>query len=255
MVRDGHDLPRGRVLLLRGRRDLGDARRRSRRAGDRGPRARSACSTRRQVFNGVKVRVPKAYPMYDSGYREAVAEIRGYLEHFENLQTFGRNGLHRYNNQDHSMWTAMLATLEPHRRRQPRRLVGEHQGGVPRGGPARGGPRRPRPRRLSLRRLVQQRGAYGAAGPAHARPARRPRALGHPDPLRPRQDPRREVAARPVRRARRLPAAGRRSCSTVATRRPGSASPARSCPFQLVITSVINALQAVSTARARSSST
>jgi len=64
-----------------------------------------------QVFNGVKVRVPKAYPMYDSGYREAVAEIRGYLESFENLVTFGRNGLHRYNNQDHSMWTAILATV------------------------------------------------------------------------------------------------------------------------------------------------
>lgn len=64
-----------------------------------------------KVFNGVKVRVPKAYPMYDSGYREAVAEIRGYLESFENLKTFGRNGLHRYNNQDHSMWTAILATL------------------------------------------------------------------------------------------------------------------------------------------------
>jgi protoporphyrinogen oxidase len=64
-----------------------------------------------KVFNGVKVRVPKAYPMYDSGYREAVAEIRGYLEHFDNLKTFGRNGLHRYNNQDHSMWTAILATL------------------------------------------------------------------------------------------------------------------------------------------------
>jgi hypothetical protein len=40
-----------------------------------------------------------------------VAEIRGYLEHFENVKTFGRNGLHRYNNQDHSMWTAILATL------------------------------------------------------------------------------------------------------------------------------------------------
>ena len=64
-----------------------------------------------KVFNGVKVRVPKAYPMYDQDYREAVAEIRGYLEHFENLKTFGRNGLHRYNNQDHSMWTAILATL------------------------------------------------------------------------------------------------------------------------------------------------
>jgi protoporphyrinogen oxidase len=64
-----------------------------------------------KIFNGVKVRVPKAYPMYDATYREALAEIRGYLESFENLETFGRNGLHRYNNQDHSMWTAMLATV------------------------------------------------------------------------------------------------------------------------------------------------
>jgi protoporphyrinogen oxidase len=64
-----------------------------------------------QVVNGVKIRVPKAYPMYDSRYRESVATIRGYLESFENLRTFGRNGLHRYNNQDHSMWTAVLATL------------------------------------------------------------------------------------------------------------------------------------------------
>jgi protoporphyrinogen oxidase len=63
------------------------------------------------VVNGVKVRVPRAYPIYDEGYREAVAEIRGYLEHFSNLQTCGRNGLHRYNNQDHSMWTAVLATM------------------------------------------------------------------------------------------------------------------------------------------------
>jgi protoporphyrinogen oxidase len=63
-----------------------------------------------RVTNGVKVRVPRAYPMYDSSYREAVAVIRGYLDHFENLVTCGRNGLHRYNNQDHSMWTAALAT-------------------------------------------------------------------------------------------------------------------------------------------------
>jgi protoporphyrinogen oxidase len=64
-----------------------------------------------QVVDGVKVRVPRAYPIYDQRYREAVAEIRGYLEHFSNLQTCGRNGLHRYNNQDHSMWTAVLATM------------------------------------------------------------------------------------------------------------------------------------------------
>jgi protoporphyrinogen oxidase len=64
-----------------------------------------------KVFDGVKVRVPKAYPMYDRNYEEAVEVIREYVTQFENLQTCGRNGLHRYNNQDHSMWTAVLATL------------------------------------------------------------------------------------------------------------------------------------------------
>jgi protoporphyrinogen oxidase len=64
-----------------------------------------------RVFDGVKVRVPKAYPMYDSNYEEAVGVIREYLAAFDNLQTCGRNGLHRYNNQDHSMWTAILAAL------------------------------------------------------------------------------------------------------------------------------------------------
>jgi protoporphyrinogen oxidase len=64
-----------------------------------------------KVVDGVKVRVPKAYPMYDSRYESAVATIRAYLERFQNLATCGRNGLHHYNNQDHSMWTAFLATL------------------------------------------------------------------------------------------------------------------------------------------------
>jgi protoporphyrinogen oxidase len=64
-----------------------------------------------KVVDGVKVLVPKAYPTYDLQYEDAVATIRAYLEQFENLQTCGRNGLHRYNNQDHSMWTALLATL------------------------------------------------------------------------------------------------------------------------------------------------
>ena len=49
--------------------------------------------------------------MYDSQVRGARRVLRDYLAGFENLQTFGRNGLHRYNNQDHSMWTAILATL------------------------------------------------------------------------------------------------------------------------------------------------
>jgi protoporphyrinogen oxidase len=64
-----------------------------------------------RVVDGVKVRVPRAYPIYDRNYKEALSVIRSYVESFTNLQTFGRNGLHRYNNQDHSMWTATLATL------------------------------------------------------------------------------------------------------------------------------------------------
>jgi protoporphyrinogen oxidase len=63
------------------------------------------------VTGGVKLHVPRAYPLYDRGYDEAVTVLREYVSRFANLQTFGRNGLHRYNNQDHSMWTALLATL------------------------------------------------------------------------------------------------------------------------------------------------
>jgi len=64
-----------------------------------------------QVFSGAKVHVRKAYPMYDAHYEENLEIVRGYLAGFSNLRTCGRNGLHRYNNQDHSMWTAVLATL------------------------------------------------------------------------------------------------------------------------------------------------
>ena len=64
-----------------------------------------------QVFGGTRIRVPNAYPMYDTAYPTAVDILREYLARFENLQTFGRNGLHRYNNQDHSMLTAVLATV------------------------------------------------------------------------------------------------------------------------------------------------
>lgn len=62
-----------------------------------------------KVIGGAKVLVPKAYPMYDRGYDALVDVLRRYVERFVNLQTCGRNGLHRYNNQDHSMVTAMLA--------------------------------------------------------------------------------------------------------------------------------------------------
>ena len=63
------------------------------------------------VVDGVAIRVPRAYPMYDSGYDAAVATLRAFLATVPKLQTVGRNGLHRYNNQDHSMWTAVLGTL------------------------------------------------------------------------------------------------------------------------------------------------
>jgi protoporphyrinogen oxidase len=62
-----------------------------------------------RVAGGHVVRVPKAYPVYDAEYAGRVERIRGWLEGFSNLQQIGRNGLHRYNNSDHSMLTAMRA--------------------------------------------------------------------------------------------------------------------------------------------------
>ncbi len=61
------------------------------------------------ILDGVVYRVEKSYPIYDSDYAENLGVIRNYLERFDNLQTVGRNGLHRYNNQDHAMLTGMLA--------------------------------------------------------------------------------------------------------------------------------------------------
>lgn len=61
------------------------------------------------VVDGFVVRQPKAYPVYDEHYQDALDVISQYLKTIPNLQTVGRNGMHRYNNQDHSMLTAMLA--------------------------------------------------------------------------------------------------------------------------------------------------
>jgi protoporphyrinogen oxidase len=61
------------------------------------------------VREGVVVRMEKAYPVYDGGYQDNVDVIRDALSAFGNLQVVGRNGMHKYNNQDHSMMTAMLA--------------------------------------------------------------------------------------------------------------------------------------------------
>jgi protoporphyrinogen oxidase len=62
-----------------------------------------------RVREGAVVRVEKAYPVYGPGYREALDAIRPELARFANLHVVGRNGMHKYNNQDHSMMTAMLA--------------------------------------------------------------------------------------------------------------------------------------------------
>ncbi len=63
---------------------------------------------RRDVLDGTLVRVPKAYPAYFGSYSQ-MGKIRSYLDGFENLFAVGRNGMHRYNNQDHSMLAAKAA--------------------------------------------------------------------------------------------------------------------------------------------------
>jgi protoporphyrinogen oxidase len=61
------------------------------------------------ILDGCVVRQEKAYPVYDHAYRAHVEEIRKSVEEtFDGLHFVGRNGMHKYNNQDHSMMTAML---------------------------------------------------------------------------------------------------------------------------------------------------
>lgn len=62
-----------------------------------------------QVTGGAVVRQEKAYPVYDDSYNDHVSSMRDDIEaHYPNLHLVGRNGMHRYNNQDHAMMTAML---------------------------------------------------------------------------------------------------------------------------------------------------
>ncbi len=62
-----------------------------------------------KVEAGYVVRMPKAYPYYDADYKANVDMLRTWLaEHAANVFPVGRNGMHKYNNQDHSMYTAML---------------------------------------------------------------------------------------------------------------------------------------------------
>ena len=62
-----------------------------------------------KVVGGSVVRMPKAYPVYDGTYQESLTEIRSWLDQIGGLQLIGRNGQHRYNNQDHSMMTGVYA--------------------------------------------------------------------------------------------------------------------------------------------------
>lgn len=61
------------------------------------------------ILDGKVVRVPKAYPVYDEVYRDGLQKVVEFLATVPNLQLVGRNGMHRYNNQDHSMLTALMA--------------------------------------------------------------------------------------------------------------------------------------------------
>jgi hypothetical protein len=68
------------------------------------------------VTDGAVVRAPKAYPVYDARYKAALISVLAWCGHVSNLVLVGRNGLHRYNNQDHSMLTGVRAA---------RRICGE----------------------------------------------------------------------------------------------------------------------------------
>jgi protoporphyrinogen oxidase len=66
--------------------------------------------TKGSVEVGYVVRMPKAYPVYDGSYHDSITTVRTWLnENLTNIHPVGRNGMHKYNNQDHSMYTAMLA--------------------------------------------------------------------------------------------------------------------------------------------------
>ena len=74
---------------------------------------------REEVEDGCVFRVSHAYPIYDAGYRAELECVKSFLAGLDNLQTIGRNGLHRYNNQDHAVLSGLLAArnvLEGQRR-------------------------------------------------------------------------------------------------------------------------------------------
>ena len=85
------------------------------------------------VLDGCVLRMPKAYPAY-FGTFERMDEIQDWSRTIPNLFLVGRNGMHRYNNQDHSMLTAMVA-VDGIQKQSDRRCLGrQRRDGVPRGG-------------------------------------------------------------------------------------------------------------------------
>lgn len=62
-----------------------------------------------EVLDGTVVRMEKTYPVYDMSYERAMPVIKEAVGKFSNLYPVGRNGMHKYNNQDHAMYTAMLS--------------------------------------------------------------------------------------------------------------------------------------------------
>ena len=92
-----------------------------------------------EIVDGAVVRQHKAYPIYDDAYQGHVDAVRDDLEGtYPTLHLVGRNGMHKYNNQDHAMMTAML-TVENilAGRAQVQRLAGERGRRIHRGGPFR----------------------------------------------------------------------------------------------------------------------
>ncbi len=61
------------------------------------------------ILDGIVLRQPKAYPVYDQDYSTHLKVLRDFIASIGNLQTIGRNGMHRYNNMDHSMLTGVMA--------------------------------------------------------------------------------------------------------------------------------------------------
>ena len=90
------------------------------------------------MLDATVIRMPKTYPAYFGTY-DRFDEIRRYVDRFANLFLLGRNGMHRYNNQDHSMLDGHGGGRQHRRRsaRQVERLGREHRAGLPRGEGAR----------------------------------------------------------------------------------------------------------------------